>query len=68
MKARSRCNRERHRWRNTFQDFATAHPEITLSAVNAVPAVHAMIVRAGGRVATEPFDDDDRQPTLEFPE
>lgn len=51
-----------------FRVFANAHPEVAMSAVNAVPAVHAMIVRAGGRVATEPFDDDDRQPTLEFPE
>lgn len=51
-----------------FRVFANSHPEAALSAVNAVPAVHAMILRAGGRVLADPFDDEDRQSTLEFPE
>lgn len=51
-----------------FRVFANDHPEVALSAVNAAPAVRAMIVRAGGQVQTGLFDDDDRQPTLDLPE
>jgi hypothetical protein len=51
-----------------FRVFANSHPEVALSAIDAVPAVHAMIVRAGGRVLADPFDDEERQSTLEFPE
>lgn len=36
-----------------FRVFANAHPELTISAINAAPAVRAMIVRAGGRVEND---------------
>lgn len=50
-----------------FRVFANAHPEVTLSAVNAAAPVRAMILRAGGRIESEASADDARQSSLDFP-
>lgn len=50
-----------------FRVFANAHTEVTLSAINAVPEVRTMILRAGGRIESELAEDDARQSSLDFP-
>lgn len=49
-----------------FRVFANAHPQISLSAVNAGAQVKAMIVHAGGQVQDEPSEPDTAQSTLDL--
>lgn len=51
-----------------FRVFTNAHPEVELSAINAVPDVRAMITRAGGKIDAESADEDSPQSRLDFPE